>query len=98
MVRKYKRKSNRAKWKLNKWSTKSIEKALSLVLDSGVGLQSASKKCGVPKSTLFRKVKAARKIYPNNIEVEVKVPLGPKKPVFSKQEEDELSEYLKLME
>ena len=55
----------------------------------------------VPQTTLERKVKAARslnKTSDENLPIPIKVPLGPRLPVFSVSEEDELCAYLLEME
>src|SRR5580765_3636310 len=90
MVRNYKRKTDRGQW-----SEEAMRNAISAVLEGKMGYYLAAKTYSVPHTTLERKIKQAHEN--KNIQ-KVKVPLGPKSPIFSDKEEAELVEYLKEME
>lgn len=97
MVRDYKRTTNRGSW-----SEESMREAVKAVLDAKMGYYKAAKQFNVPQTTLERKVKAARSLLKEtsdeNIPIPIKVPLGPRLPVFSVFEEDELCAYILEME
>lgn len=97
MVRDYKRTTNRGSW-----SEESMREAVKKVLEGKMGYYKAAKQFDVPQTTLERKVKAARSVLnetsDGNLPTPIKVPLGPRLPVFSKSEENELCSYLLEME
>lgn len=95
MVKTYKRKTNRGEW-----AEESMEKAVKAVLEEKMGYMLAAKTFSVPQTTLERKVKKAREnlaLSPSK-SIKVKVSLGPKQPVFTEKEEDELCGYILDME
>lgn len=97
MVRNYKRKTDRAKWEED-----DMRRAVNVVISEKMGFLRASSTYNVPKSTLERRVKKAR-IYNMNEDTDSdpdfgKKSLGRYKTVFSKEQENELSQYIKSME
>lgn len=90
MVRNYKQKRDR-----KQWSKEAMRNAISAVLEKKMGYYLAAKTYSVPQTTLEKKIKQARGN--KNIIQKVKIPLGPKSPIFS-DKEAELVEYLKEME
>ncbi|XP_021190238.3 tigger transposable element-derived protein 6 [Helicoverpa armigera] len=99
MVRDYKRTTDRGSW-----SEESMREAVQAVLDGKMGYYKAAKQFNVPQTTLERKVKAARPLLNETskenlpLSIPIKVPLGPRQPVFSLSEEKELCAYLLEME
>ncbi|CAH2086648.1 unnamed protein product [Euphydryas editha] len=97
MVRDYKRTTDRGSW-----SEESMREAVEVVLNGKMGYYKAAKQFNVPQTTLERKVKAARLVLnetsDENLSIPIKVPLGPRLPVFSMSEENELCAYLLEME
>lgn len=88
MVRTYKKKSSRGSW-----SVESMKQAIDAVLSKSAGYRKAALLYGVPQTTLERHVAKIRKG-----ELSLNSTPGNFKPVFSKQEEDELVRYIKEME
>ncbi|KAK9878762.1 hypothetical protein WA026_023742 [Henosepilachna vigintioctopunctata] len=88
MVRTYKKKSSRGNW-----SVESMKHAIDAGLSKSAGYRKAAQLHGVPQTTLERHVAKIRKG-----EVSLNSAPGNFKPVFSKQEEEELVRYLKDME
>ncbi|CAH2090923.1 unnamed protein product [Euphydryas editha] len=73
-----------------------MKKAVEAVLEGKMGYMLAAKSFSVPQTTLERKVKKSRE---NSNDIQnLKIPLGPKLPVFSQEEENELVDYLLDME
>ncbi|CAH2094366.1 unnamed protein product [Euphydryas editha] len=97
MVRDYKRTTDRGSW-----SEESMREAVEVFLNGKMGYYKAAKQFNVPQTTLERKVKAARLVLnetsDENLSIPIKVPLGPRLPVFSMSEENELCAYLLEME
>jgi DDE superfamily endonuclease./helix-turn-helix, Psq domain. len=94
MVRTYKRKSDRATW-----SDESMTEAVNACVNQVMGYQKAAKTFAVPQTTLERKVKAAREAVSRQCAPKpVRGSLGPKKPLFTSAEEDQLVEYVLKME
>ena len=95
MVKKYKRKTNRGEW-----SEESMKKAVEAVVEGKMGYMLAGKTFSVPQTTIERKVKGARENSPpsSSTNIKVKVSLGPKQPVFTEEEENELCSYILDME
>lgn len=79
-----------------------MREAVQAVLDGKMGYYKAAKQFDVPQTTLERKVKAARLVLnetsDEKLPIPIKVPLGPRLPVFSVSEENELCAYLLEME
>ncbi|CAG9562808.1 unnamed protein product [Danaus chrysippus] len=88
MVRTYKKKSSRGSW-----SVENMKHAIDAVLSKSAGYRKAAQMHGVPQTTLERHVAKIRKG-----EVSLNSTPGNFKPVFSKQEEEELVRYVKDME
>lgn len=89
MVRTYKKKTKRGEW-----SKISMKTAIDKVLSKDMGYRKAASEYGVPQTTLERYVKKMKE----GGEVTIGVPLGPKQPIFTTKEEDEMVAYLKHME
>jgi hypothetical protein len=75
-----------------------MEKAVDAVLEGKMGYMLAAKTFSVPQTTLERKVKGARENSATSLSTSMKVSLGPKHPVFTKEEENELCRYILDME
>ncbi|GBP08843.1 hypothetical protein EVAR_78245_1 [Eumeta japonica] len=88
MVRTYKKKSSRGSW-----SVESMKQAIESVLSKSAGYRKAAQLHGVPQTTLERHVTKIRKG-----EVSLNSTPGNFKPIFSKEEEEELVRYVKDME
>ncbi|KAK9871778.1 hypothetical protein WA026_014233 [Henosepilachna vigintioctopunctata] len=88
MIRTYKKKSSRGSW-----SVESMKHAIVAVLGKSAGYRKAAQLHGVPQTTLERHVAKIRKG-----EVSLYSAPGNFKPVFSKQEEEELVRYQKDMD
>lgn len=89
MVYKYKRKTDRQNWSIEK-----MQRAVEAVVSGEMGYHRASISFAVPQTTLERHVKRQR----DNAGYSVSKVLGSKRPVFTPQQEEELVGYLKQME
>lgn len=89
MVRNYEKKTKRGEW-----SIKAMKTAIDKVLSKEMGYRKAATAYAVPQTTLERYVKKMKE----GGEVAIGLPLGPKKPIFTRSEEDEMVAYLKHME
>lgn len=89
MVRTYKKKTKRGEWSINAMKT-----AIDKVLSKEMGYKKAASAYAVPQTTLERYVKKMKE----GCEVEIGLPLGPKKTIFTPKEEVEIVAYLKYME
>lgn len=88
MVRNYKKKSSRGSW-----SAENMKHAIDAVLSKSAGYRKAALLHGVPQTTLERHVAKIKKG-----ELSLDSAPGNFKPVFTKQEEEELVGYVKDME
>lgn len=88
MVRNYKKKSSRGSW-----SVENMKQAIDAVLSKSAGYRKAALLHGVPQTTLERHVAKMKKG-----ELSLNSTPGNFKPVFTKQEEEELVGYVKDME
>lgn len=88
MVRTYIKKSSRGSW-----SVESMKRAIDAVLSKSAGYRKAAQLHGIPQTTLERYVAKMRKG-----EVSLNSGSGNFRPVFSKQEEEELIRYVKDVE
>lgn len=68
-----------------------MKNAIQAVLENKMGYYLAAKTFGVPQNTLERKLKLIRSV--GEAATEIKVPLGPKFTIFSKEEEAEIVKY-----
>ncbi|XP_050557910.1 uncharacterized protein LOC118277956 [Spodoptera frugiperda] len=93
MVKTYKKKTNRGDW-----AQESMAKAVDAVIEGKMGYMLAAKTFSVPQTTLERKVKISRENLAASSSASIKVPLGPKRPVFTEDEEKELCNYILDME
>ncbi|GBP39102.1 hypothetical protein EVAR_27463_1 [Eumeta japonica] len=93
MVKTYKKKTNRGDW-----TQESMEKAVDAVIEGKMGYMLAAKTFSVPQTTLEIKVKASRENLAASSSASIKVPLGPKRPIFTEDEEKELCSYIIDME
>lgn len=89
MVYKYKRKTDRQSWSIEK-----MQRAVEAVVSGKMGYHRASISFAVPQTTLERHVKRQR----DNAGYSISKVLGSKRPVFTPQQEEELVGYLKEME
>jgi len=89
MVYKYKRKTDRQSWSIEK-----MQRAVEAVVSGEMGYHRASISFAVPQTTLERHVKRQR----DNAGYPISKVLGSKRPVFTPQQEEELVGYLKEME
>lgn len=89
MVYKYKRKTDRQSWSIEK-----MQRAVEAVVSGEMGYHRASISFAVPQTTLERHVKRQR----DNAGYSISKVLGSKRPVFTPQQEEELVGYLKEME
>ena len=89
MVRDYERKTNR-----QSWSTESMDKAVSAVIDEKLSFNKAATQYGVPQTTLERHVRKRREMPSYVIDKKA----GKFQCVFEEQQELELVDYLKNME
>lgn len=96
MVRNYKRKTDRGIWEED-----DMRRAVRAVLNETMGFLRASATYNVPKSTLERRVRKARCAEDADTDSDNdygKKKLGRYKTVFNKEQEEELSQYIKSME
>lgn len=96
MVRNYKRKTDRGTWEED-----DMRRAVRAVLSETMGFLRASATYNVPKSTLERRVRKARCAEDADTDSDNdygKKKLGRYKTVFNKEQEEELSQYIKSME
>ena len=89
MVKTYKKKTNRGDW-----AQESMAKAVDAVIEGKMGYMLAAMTYSVPQTTLERKVKASRENLAASSSASIKVPLGPKQPVFTEDEEKELCSFV----
>ncbi|GBP86806.1 hypothetical protein EVAR_99886_1 [Eumeta japonica] len=75
-----------------------MEKAVDAVIEGKMGYMLAAKTFSVPQTTLEIKVKASRENLAASSSASIKVPLGPKRPIFTEDEEKELCSYIIDME
>jgi len=85
MPRNYNKKSDRCKW-----SEENLHEALKAMLQENIGKREAAKRFSVPATTLYRRFKALK----TQVEVNLTPKLGNRKPVFSKEQEKELANYI----
>ena len=86
MVRHYTRKTDH-----QQWTKEAMKKAVQKVREKEMCLKEAATTYGIPKTTLFRRVKKEG-------EEVAKKGLGRYRPVFNRQQESDLEEYLLFME
>ncbi|KAK9885149.1 hypothetical protein WA026_010660 [Henosepilachna vigintioctopunctata] len=82
------------KTETGEWSTISMKTAIDKVLSKEMSYKKAASKYRVPQTTLERYVKKIKE----DGEGTIGVSLGPKKPLFTTKEKDEIVAYLKHME